>query len=292
MVYIIERWAGTWIKYHKNGVQERNTRRTILLWACVLSVAGACYTQEESADIRPDSAATSADSAVIADSPAVEIPDTSATADSTAPAPAPVNEASAAGPAADTTVSSAPGPLPSTPSAPQKPALSVRQQRMIAASPEFSRNGVTGIGVLLHLYPLPRIGIDFGGGLSQTGLKGGGRMRYLFRRNDISPCVGIGYSRARGRAPMDFNADSLEEPLRIKIHRSHFVQLCAGADMMSDEGLFLMIVSGYSFLLNDDNVEYLSKNKAPTESQEQAIKSSFKGGFMIALNLGYSLKVR
>ena len=165
--------------------------------------------------------------------------------------------------------------------------LPIRDVRKTAVWFNTGWNALTGFGAALSFYPVPKIALDGGIGLSSVGVKMSARGRYLFSVKNFSPFVGLGYLNGFG-SNLDiemkdtFNND---EPYKLKIDNSPYIQITGGFEYMAKKGFFTMFNIGYSILLTE-NYHITSGN--PSLDTKRVLDATYGSGIVIEGGIGYA----
>ncbi len=168
--------------------------------------------------------------------------------------------------------------------------LPVRMTRSFGISMNIGWNSLVGIGPTFQYFATPHIGIDAGVGLSGTGIKFGGRARYLFLEKKFTPFVAVGVNHGLGGGDSVYK---MEDPdngnlIYFKIKPSTFIPITVGGDVVSGGGFFIMFDLGYSILVGGDNIEMV--NGTPTQFQNRVLDISYRSGLVIDIGIGFILK--
>ncbi len=166
--------------------------------------------------------------------------------------------------------------------------LPIRAVRKSAIWFNMGWNGFVGIGPAISSYATPKIAIDAGLGLSSTGFKLSGRGRYLFSVKNFTPFVGAGFQYGLG-SRTDFELKdgfNNNEPFRVKIFPSPFLQLAGGFEYMAKKGFFVLFNVGYAILLKDEN--YTITKGSPSPDELKALDISYRSGIVFEGGIGYA----
>jgi len=168
--------------------------------------------------------------------------------------------------------------------------LPVRMTRSFGISMDMGWNGLVGFGPTVQYFITPHVGIDAGVGLSGTGIKFGGRARYLFLEKNFTPFVGTGINYGMGSGD---GVVELEDPdngniIGFIVKPSTFLQLTVGGDLVTGGGFFIMFDLGYSILISGENVDL--KYGTPTDLQERAMDIAYGSGIVIEIGMGFIFK--
>ena len=168
--------------------------------------------------------------------------------------------------------------------------LPVRMTRSLGVSMDMGWNGIVGFGPTFQYFVTPHVGIDGGVGLASTGIKFGGRVRYLFLEKKFSPFVGLGVNHGLGSGE---GIISLEDPnngniIGIIVKPSTFLPITVGGDLLTGSGFFILFNLGYSVLVSGENVEL--KYGTPTDYQEKFMDISYGSGIVFEIGMGIIFK--
>ncbi len=165
--------------------------------------------------------------------------------------------------------------------------LPIRDVRKVALWLNMGWNGLVGVGPVVSYYPVPKIAIDAGLGLSGVGLKLSGRARYLFSVKNFTTFAGAGFMYGSGSG-VDFEQkDSFNNnaTYRVMVDNSYFVQLVGGFEYMAKKGFFTLFDVGYALVLNDN---YYVTSGSPSPNAKKAMRISFGSGIVIEGGIGYA----
>jgi len=165
--------------------------------------------------------------------------------------------------------------------------LPIRDLRKTAVWFNMGWNGLTGFGVNLSYYPVPKIAIDAGIGLSAVGVKTSARGRYLFKVKNFTPFVGLGLMYGFGSPYEIEQKDSFnnDAPYKMKVGKSPFIQLAFGFEYMAKKGFYTLFNTGYALLLAD-NYEITSGTISP--DMKRSLDISFGSGIVIEGGIGFA----
>jgi len=169
--------------------------------------------------------------------------------------------------------------------------LPVRMTRSFGIGIDIGWNGLVGFGPVLQYYVSPHVGIDGGFGISSTGFKFGARGRYLFLEKIFTPFVGAGFNYGMGLGGAGLavlSNDDNGNVIDYSVKPSAFLQLTAGADLLTRGGFFLLFNLGYSILLSEDNVVIVSGT--PTVNQQNGLDGFHGSGIVIEFGMGFIFK--
>ncbi len=170
----------------------------------------------------------------------------------------------------------------------------IRQQRRLALTAELGWNGLAGFGPVLTYHVHPHVSFDLAGGFSLFGWKGGLRTRYNFLAANFTPFVGLGANASSGFGEQTFdpaddpNGDPNRDPVTIEMKPSYLLQTTLGFDYVHRRGFTLIGAVGYSFLLNQNNLDVLAGELSAEE--KQVVDVLFKSGVVISAAVGYSFE--
>ncbi len=168
-----------------------------------------------------------------------------------------------------------------------KDQLPVRATRKTAVWFDIGWNGLTGIGPVITTYAAPKLGIDYGIGISSEGVKLSGRARYLFSIKNFTPFAGLGFMYGFG-SKTDFELTDYENndaKYRVLVKESPFLQLSAGFEYMAKKGFFTIFNIGYAIVLTN-NYEITSGN--PVSATKQMLNFVYGSGMVIEGGIGYA----
>jgi hypothetical protein len=140
------------------------------------------------------------------------------------------------------------------------------------------------LGVIFSYHPIPQLALDTGLGLSLTGWRVGGRVRYNFLTGDWTPFLGGGMAYASGFADQELDAQYGVDKAKMKVKASPFAQLAGGVNYTGTEGFVFTAAAGYSFLLRDKNTEYVSGSV----DAYNGVKGIYGGGIIVSVAFGYA----
>ena len=168
--------------------------------------------------------------------------------------------------------------------------LPVRMTRSFGISLDMGWNSLVGFGPTVQYFISPHVGIDAGVGLSGTGIKFGGRGRYLFLEKNFTPFVAMGVNHSLGGGDSVLELEDPDNGNRIyyKIKPSTFIPITVGGDVVTGGGFFIMFDLGYSILVSGDNVEIV--NGTPTQLQNRVLDISYRSGLVIDIGIGFIFK--
>lgn len=168
--------------------------------------------------------------------------------------------------------------------------LPVRMTRSLGVSLDMGWNGIVGFGPTFQYFVTPHVGIDGGVGLSSTGIKFGGRVRYLFLEKKFSPFVGLGVNHGLGGGDGIIQSEDPDNGniIGYSIKPSTFLPITVGGDLVTGGGFFLIFNLGYSILISGENVEL--KYGTPTDFQQRVLDLSYGSGIVIEVGFGFIIK--
>lgn len=193
-------------------------------------------------------------------------------------------------------------PVAATPSA-ASPAMSppdtrprgpIRATRRLALTGEVGWNGIAGFGPVLTYYAVPKVAVDFGGGISLEGWKVGVRGRYNFVTGPVTPFLGAGFMATSGIKDIPYDpsegpdGDPNRAPVTLNVEASYFIQGVIGVDYIHRGGFTLIGCLGYARLLNHDNVHVVEGEL--TKDEQRAVNAIFKSGPVITVGVGYAFQ--
>ena len=165
--------------------------------------------------------------------------------------------------------------------------LPVRDVRKVAVWLNMGWNGLVGFGPAISFYPVPKIAIDGGLGISGVGVKVSARGRYLFSVKNFTPFVGLGFQYGLGSGADVPMTDSFNnnKPFSVKVSNSPFIQVSGGFEYMAKRGFFTLFNIGYAILLKD-NYEITDGNPSPDELK--VLDISYGSGIVLEGGIGYA----
>ena len=165
--------------------------------------------------------------------------------------------------------------------------LPIRDVRKTAVWFNMGWNGLTGFGANLSYYPVPKIAIDVGIGLSAVGVKTSARGRYLFKVKNFTPFVGLGFMYGFG-TPYEFeqkDAFNNDAPFKMKVEESPFIQLAVGFEYMAKKGFYTLFNTGYALVLTDN---YKITSGTVSSDMKRSLDISFGSGIVIEGGIGFA----
>jgi len=165
--------------------------------------------------------------------------------------------------------------------------LPIRDVRQSAVWLNMGWNSLAGFGVAVSYYPVPKIAVDAGVGLSSVGIKASLRGRYLFYVKNFTPFVGLGFLNGFG-TPVDFELkDGFNDnaPFRVKIDNSPFVQLSGGFEYMAKKGFMVLFDAGFALVLTDN---YHVTSGFPSPDMRRVMNITYGSGIVIEGGIGYA----
>lgn len=165
--------------------------------------------------------------------------------------------------------------------------LPVRLTRSFGVSGNFGIKSLTGLGVTMQYYVVPKIGIDAGVGISNYGYNLAGRCRYIFTEKNFAPFVAAGFIYGTGSSGQPIAVSDIETGNEIwfVLDPSRFVQVVGGAELVSKKGFFFMFSAGVSILTNPGNYEIVSGS--PSEAMVNYLDFVYGTGFSTEISIGY-----
>lgn len=160
----------------------------------------------------------------------------------------------------------------------------IRLRRPFIIGGELGWNGLAGLGVIFSYHPIPQLALDSGLGLSLTGWRIGGRVRYNFLTGDWTPFLGAGAAFASGYGDQAIDAQYGTDKAKMKVAPSPFAQVAGGVNYTGTEGFVFTAAAGYSFLLKDKNTTYVSGS---TDAYNY-VKGIYDGGIILSVAFGYA----
>lgn len=184
--------------------------------------------------------------------------------------------------------------FPAPPKVDSRPLGPIRARRRLALTAELGWNGLAGFGPVLTYHAHPNVSLDLGAGFSLFGWKAGARGRYNFLKSPFTPFVGVGMNATTGLGQQSFdpaddpNGDPTRDPVTVDLKPSYLVQGTLGFDFLHRRGFTMIGCLGYSWLLNEDNVDVLDGEL--TAEEERVVDFAFKSGAVLSLALGYAFE--
>ena len=165
--------------------------------------------------------------------------------------------------------------------------LPVRDVRKVAVWINMGWNGLVGFGPVVSFYPVPKIAIDGGLGISDVGIKLSTRGRYLFSIKNFTPFVGLGFQYGLGSGTNVTMTDAFnnDEPFSVMVSASPFIQISGGFEYMAKKGFFTLFNLGYAILLKDN---YEITDGHPSLDEIRILDLSFGSGIVIEGGIGYA----
>jgi len=164
--------------------------------------------------------------------------------------------------------------------------LAVREVRRNAIALNIGWNALTGVGFTYHNYLAKQMGIDLGVGLSSTGIKFGGRFRYLFTPKNFSPYLSAGFNYGLGTGAFEYNSPDEDNEYKYTIGSSPFAQITGGLEYLSNKGFLFQFDLGYAILLTDSNYEITEGT--PNSNSQRALDLVLGSGIVFELTFGYA----
>lgn len=165
--------------------------------------------------------------------------------------------------------------------------LPIRDVRHSAVWFNMGWNGLSGFGAAVSYYPVPKIAVDGGVGLSSVGIKASVRGRYLFYVKNFTPFVGLGFLNGFG-TPVDFELkDQFNDnlPFRVKIDNSPFIQLSGGFEYLAKKGFLVLFDVGFALVLTDN---YHVTSGYPSHDMRRVMSITYGSGIVIEGGIGYA----
>jgi len=162
-----------------------------------------------------------------------------------------------------------------------------RAERKFAISTETGIKTLAGTGLHATYYALPKLAIDFGGGIGVHLARFGIRGRYLFLDKKFTPYVGAGVYRNPIEITREINAE-LEfngEFFILELNPSTFGQIVVGAEYMGDRGFLFGFNLGYSSAFTD---EIWSTQENLSNDARLIGDLFYSSGVSFGLNLGWA----
>ncbi len=165
--------------------------------------------------------------------------------------------------------------------------LPVRLTRTFGVSGNVGLKSLTGLGITIQYYVVPKIAIDAGVGISNYGYNLAGRGRFIFTKTNFAPFAGAGFIYGTGSNgyPVTVSDTETGEEIWYVLDPSRFVQIVGGAEYVAKKGFFLMFCVGISILTNPGNYEIVSGD--PSEAMVNYLDFVYGTGFSTEVSIGY-----
>jgi len=167
--------------------------------------------------------------------------------------------------------------------------LPVRMTHTLGVSGNLGWNSLTGVGITLQYYIIPKIALDGGVGISAEGYKFSLRGRYIFLKKKFSPFVGAGFIYGTGIHGQSISLEDVDtgDEIIFEMLPSRFLQFVGGAEYVAKGGFFLMFNLGYAYLLNE-NINIISGS--PSSQMKQVMRIAYGSGIVLEVSIGYIFK--
>ena len=169
----------------------------------------------------------------------------------------------------------------------QKFDLPVRLTRTFGVSGNVGLKSLTGLGVSIQYYVVPKIAIDAGVGISNYGFNLSGRGRFIFTKSNFAPFAGLGFIYGTGSNGQPVSVTDVEtvEEIWYVLDPSRFIQVVGGAEYVTKKGLFIMFDGGISILTNPGNYNLVSGD--PRDAMIDSLDLIYGTGFVTEVSIGY-----
>jgi hypothetical protein len=123
------------------------------------------------------------------------------------------------------------------------------------------------VGGHFSFYPFQQLALDFGGGWSLAGMRGGIGARYFLSQKFNAPFVGAAWMRSTGvdSASLDGGEQTWNETL---IHPLQFLNLVAGYEFRTTDGLVVTLTTGWSHVLTPEKERSVVKGTLSSEAKD------------------------
>ncbi|NOX87284.1 MAG: hypothetical protein GXO86_15225 [Chlorobi bacterium] len=167
--------------------------------------------------------------------------------------------------------------------------LPVRMTRTLGINGNIGWNSLTGFGIGMQYYVIPKVALDGGVGISSTGYKFSIRGRYIFLKKNFSPFAGTGFIYSTGSFDRAVTIEDVNtgHDITFKLLPSRFLQFVVGGDLVTNGGFFLMFDLGYAYLLND-NIVIVSGT--PSQDMDRVMRIAYGSGIVFEVSIGYIFK--
>lgn len=131
--------------------------------------------------------------------------------------------------------------------------------------------GINSLGSLVGgrftWYPFQQLALDFGGGWSLSGMRGGVGSRYFLFERFNSPFIGVAWMRSSGvdSASLDDGKKSWNE---TEIKPLQFVNAIAGYEWRRSDGLVVALTTGWSFVLTPQSERYKTTGTPSSQARD------------------------
>lgn len=190
--------------------------------------------------------------------------------------------------AAQTTVAPAATTPPETPTKPvEEPVvLPSREERPFALTGSLGWNSLAGFGIGGTFSFDPHVSADVTLGLAAIGLKMGTRVRYNLFESNWTPSFGVGlqFGPGGGGQAVTIQGSGTNGDAEVILEPSAFVQGLAAMSYQGHGGFTALFGLGYSVLLDEDNLRFVSGDEKTADIVRQVAGS----GIVIEIGLGYA----
>ncbi len=167
--------------------------------------------------------------------------------------------------------------------------IPVRMTHTFGLSGNLCWNSLTGFGIAMQYYLVPKVALDGGVGISSTGYKFGIRGRYIFLKKNFSPFAGSGFIYSTGSFDQILTIEDIGtgNDITFKLLPSRFLQFVVGGDLVTNGGFFLLFDLGYAYLLNN-NIDIVTGTT--TQEMKRLMRIVYGSGIVFEVSIGYVFK--
>ncbi len=162
--------------------------------------------------------------------------------------------------------------------------LPPRSRRMFALTGSMGWNALAGFALGGTFNIGPHVSTDIAFGVAAIGIKAGTRVRYNLFESDWTPSFGVGFQYGPGSGGESVIVNGQDGDAEVIIERSAFVQGLAAMSYQGQGGFTALFGAGYSLLLDDDNVQFVSGDE-DTADITRFVSGS---GIVLEVALGYA----
>jgi hypothetical protein len=170
----------------------------------------------------------------------------------------------------------------------QTDSTDIRHQRKWAISAEIGMNSLSSlIGPFGTYYATPAVAVDFGAGLSSSGMRPGLRARYLFTSQDQTSFfggLGLKYGIGSGGQDIKLKDPDTKNELKVQTNPTGFLDFMLGVEFLANNGFLLIANAGYSALLT--NTPYEITDGVPSDKGKKTLDLLFGSGIMLSVSVG------
>lgn len=182
-----------------------------------------------------------------------------------------------------------------------------RADRKFAITTEAGFRTMSGTGLNVSYYVIPRLALDAGAGVGLQGAKFGARVRYLFLDQEFTPILGLGFNMSPQEIGfndpqevlLDLDFDETTPPEEIfvdaQLNRSYYTQAITGIEWMAQGGFVVAFNLGYRISLNqtiDTDIEVNGQSFEVIDQYSDTLINSidriYGSGVSFSLHLGYA----